>query len=239
MVYLKDYKSVDLTNVVKSKNRIYRLGIELEGGWDKPPKSGKIERDGSVAVDCIYAQGELPSPPLAVEDYKQWMIDHYPHKVNDTCGMHIHMSFQSALTYQRLMDPKYPATILAYVRKWSKDQKLKDNHPIWHRLNGDSPYCRHQFTADDQVMAVDKDFNRERRGNRYTVVNYCWSRTSTLECRLLPAMSSVELAIDAIDNLINITNGFLVATAKKEAKVRGEGLLNPKVIEEVRNIRLR
>ena len=30
------------------KNRIYRVGIELEGGWEKPPRTVKIIRDGSI-----------------------------------------------------------------------------------------------------------------------------------------------------------------------------------------------
>src|SRR5262245_27699334 len=100
-----------------AKNRIYRVGIELEGGWKALPRgSDHLHNDSSVRFNPtevgrskIEMIGELPSPPLAVGDedspifWKTWVRKFYPHAVNFTCGMHVHMSFQAALTYQRLM----------------------------------------------------------------------------------------------------------------------------------------
>lgn len=148
----------------KVRNRIYLVGIELEGGWSKLPDTGTaLVRDGSIHLEKgvrgepplipftreeIMAEaalrygagatfnprqiqqiaammeenrvankyshlkiGELPSPPMEVKKFPLWMTKYYPSHVNDTCGLHVHMSFKSALHYQRLMIPEYSKTI--------------------------------------------------------------------------------------------------------------------------------
>lgn len=220
-------KSINIDNVSATKNRVYRIGIELEGGWNKLPAGvSRLEHDGSVRLgrDVIESGrvhiGELPSPPLEPDKFEDWMRKHYPDYVNQTCGMHVHQSFKSALTYQRLMTPAYPATVVSYVGKWAKRVGLPKDHCLWPRLKGDSRYCQHLFNADEQVTQAEKAFNQDARGHRYTVVNYCWSRYQTLEIRLLPAMPDVDTAISAVREVIDITNRFLIATAKKEEKLR-------------------
>lgn len=241
---LRNVKPVDLDGVGKSRiSRIYRIGVEMEGLWDKVPDGLRVERDGSVIFEDNAnpraAIGEIPSPPLELDKWEEWVRKSYPTRINKTCGMHVHLSVKSALTYQRLMTPTYPSTIISEFRKWGNRIELPKDHQLWSRLDGKSEYCKHQFTADDQVINADKDFNKERKGNRYTVVNYCWGRTQTAECRLLPAMPSVDIAVSAIRELINITDKFLLATAKKETKHRAEGLESQKVVKEVRDIRVR
>jgi hypothetical protein len=134
--------------------------------------------------------------------------------------MLVHLSFKNALTYQRLMDPRYPSTILAYVTKWAESEKLNKEHPLWPRLKNKSPYCQHKFDADGQCRSTQKDYDRNREGNRYTVVNYSYGRHSTVECRLLPMMASAELAQRAIQNLIDVTNAYLLTAAGREEKVK-------------------
>lgn len=242
---MKTVKPVALDTVMgKTKNRINRIGIELEGGWHKLRPGTRLTHDGSVQLSVEQQLmcaangggiGELPSPPLDMGSWVPWIKTFYPHEVNASCGMHVHLSFQTALTYQRLMSPAYPATIIAYVTKWAKERKLDKEHPIWPRLNGQSQYCQHRFWADDQVNRS-KDHDRHRPGNRYTVVNYCYSAHSTLECRLLPMMSDVDGAIDAIQNVLNITNAFLVATKGREEKVRLEQRITDESLREERKI---
>src|SRR5207249_3365765 len=153
--------------------------------------------------------GELTSPPLAVVEkeavstlhFPTWMTASYPSSVNDTCGLHVHMSFKSALTYQRLMTPQYPATILAYMAKWAAAEGFNDYHTIWARLAGKNEYCQHTFYADDQVTKADKDYDHHRVGNRYSVIVYPWSRHQTVECRLLPMMKSCDQAVRAIKEI--------------------------------------
>lgn len=213
----------------KRKNRIYRIGIELEGGWNEVPKGSRVIRDGSVDLRSLalpryteIAIGELPSPPQSITTWQAWVATNYPVYLNETCGMHVHMSFNNAFTYQRLMDDRYPATILKYMEEWAKREGLPADNPLWPRLKGESRYCQHVFDPDGQVGNTGKDYDQTRSGHRYTVINYCWQRYSTLECRLLPMMPSAPIAISAIKELLDITNLFLVATAKREKILKGE-----------------
>lgn len=221
--------AIDLSSKLgKVKNRIFRVGIELEGAWKtRPPGPGGIIRDGSLdglANDYgdRYLIGELPSPPLgltkAEANYTEWMKLNYPAKVNHTCGMHVHLRPRTSFGYQRLMDMRYPATIIQAMKAWAKDAKLAKGHPVWERLAGNSPYCQFQFFPNEQSLTREKDYNRERQGHRYTVVNYCWSRHGTVECRLLPMMDTMDQATEVIKYLLDVTNAYLVLTGAREPK---------------------
>lgn len=250
---LKNVKPVPLSETLlsKARNRVYRVGIELEGGWLALPEGTEPTHDGSVrglnAVDPKRGPiplkcGELPSPPIAVETIPTWMKRFYPSHVNETCGLHVHMSFKTALTYQRLMVPAYPATIIAEFRKWAEKEGLKGGltgstgeHPIWPRLRGESEFCQHVFFADQQALKASKDYDRHRNGHRYSVINYCYSAHSTVECRLLPMMESCDAGIRAVKHVIAVTNAFLVATAAKEEHLKSAVVVDDECLYDERH----
>jgi hypothetical protein len=258
------------------RNRIYQVGVELEGGWTKLAPEVRLVHDGSVRVSAFPAEkeaelnrlggfvrsytataeqqerfqklyteqqavltklrvGELPSPILSVKSsdpmfWKEWVRKFYPSHVNETCGLHVHMSFQRALTYQRCMDPTYSKTILEYVSRWARKRDLPADHPIWPRLEGKCEYCQHTFHAEAQAKeAVKRNTaaDHHRPGNRYSVVNYCWEQHHTFEVRLLPMFDSSERATDAIQEILNITNAYLLATRKKEDKIVSSVIIEP------------
>lgn len=217
----------------KVRSRIHRVGLELEGAWDKLPPRTRLTRDGSLDPFARRLQenglvvhvGELPSPPLCLEKgeetvyWADWLTRHYPQRVSPECGLHIHMSFLHALTYQRLMVPSYPSTVVAYMKAWATKEGLAADHPLWPRLEGKSRYCQHKFFADQQASSPSKDYDQQREGHRYTVINYCYTRNHTVECRLLPMFEGAEQAQRALQEIITITNAFLVATAAREKKI--------------------
>lgn len=209
----------------KSPNRIYRIGIELEGAWTKLPVGCRgLQHDGSVQVprelgDPEFHTGELANGPMTMEEWPKWLKANYPQRVNATCGMHVHLSPRTALAYSRVMDPSYPGTVVAYIRDWATKEGLPNDHCIWPRLKNKSIYCQHLYMADDQVRNTNKDHNRERQGHRYTVINYCHGRYGTFECRLLPMMADVAQAQRCIQHLVDITNAFLRATKRRESKL--------------------
>lgn len=259
----------------KCKNRIYFVGVELEGGWDKLPPGTKLIRDGSihfegdgppqfsrirlsaeqglrydtlieinrergftpresVEYETLYRAGmatpagmiipahigEIPSEPLDPKDYAKWMTTMFPHHVNNTCGMHVHMSFRSALTYQRLMVPEYQSTLLHYLEKWAKGMDLPKDHPLWDRLASKSEHCQDKFWPDQQARCTHKDYDKNKKGHRYTHVNYCWNQHSTLEVRTLPMFKEVDQAIKAVKEILSITNAFIVVDARREEKYK-------------------
>jgi hypothetical protein len=234
----------------KAPNRVYRIGIELEGGWIKlPPGVQRLQHDGSVQIpremgDPAFQVGELGIGPLTLEEWSKWLKVNYPQKVNASCGMHVHLQLATSLAYSRLMNPSYPATVIAYMSKWSKGEGLAKDHPIWPRLKGKSVYCQHLYMADEQIRNTGKDHNRERNGHRYTVINYCHGRYGTIECRLLPMMQTADQAQRIIQEFIDVTNGFLRATRRKETKriikqdVDDDGLRSNTIFEIPRNERV-
>lgn len=221
----KTCQPLDISNLLgRSKNRVRKVGIELEGGWiDVPPDVNKIIGDGSVFQrgqmipkipdgKKLRGMGELPSDPMEPAEVFDWIQENYPQVVDNTCGLHIHMSFTHRMHYQQLMIPEFQATILAEVKKWATHEKLPDTHTLWERLAGNSPYCKHDFWPDLQAEVHEKDYDKRRRGNRYTVLNYCYGRYKTLECRLLPMFATADQAVRAVKQIIRVTNASLAAT---------------------------
>lgn len=203
-------------------SRINMLGIELEGGWLVLPRGTELTRDSSIHFRGdlpLQGIGELPSPPLALNEWTKWITKFYPSHVNETCGLHVHLSFKSALAYHRLIDPTYPATIVKYIRRWAEGKGFAKDHPIWPRLDDKNEFCQHKFYADSQVRDSRKDFDHHRPGCRYTVMSYHYSRLRTIECRLLPMFDTVELGTEAVQQVVNITSAYLLATNKKENKI--------------------
>ena len=218
----KDWKAVDISQARgKARNRIYRVGLELEGGWNNLQPGIRLVHDGSVRfATAVPHIGEMPSPVLEVIKgsptyWVPWLKVNYPHHINETCGMHVHMSFKTAFAYNRLMTPQFPATVVEEFKKWAKTEGLVATHPLMSRLGGNSRYCQFKFDADGQVMNKDKDHNQDRPGHRYTVINYCYGRYNTIECRLLPMMGNFDQAFRAVNELLEITNAFLIGLPMK------------------------
>lgn len=210
------------------------VGIELEGGWAKVPPKCKIERDSSVfknpstklletlAKLGVNSTGELVSKPMPPIGMTAWIKKHYPTYSDQTCGLHIHMSFNDNWHYQQLMVPEYQVTVLYYLKLWAVENKLPDSHPIWDRITGKNEYCNQSFWPDEQLKTgVRKDYDHFRKGNRYSAIAYRRKNyIYTIECRVLPMMETPELAVSALRQVIRITNAFLVKTRNRKIKVR-------------------
>ena len=220
---LENVKPLDLDPYLgKVKNRVTLAGVELEGGWiTLPPGVAALEHDGSVFNGRIPAGakhiGELPIGPVMPAGIAELLKVNYPQKINHTCGMHVHMSFDTLWHYHLLMVPEYPVTMLHYLRKWATAAGLKETHPIWARLNNESRYCKNEFWPDRQASNKRKDHNMEVPGHRYTHVHYC-GRQNTIEIRTLPMMEKFKSAVNAVHQVIQITNGCLYVLGKKAGR---------------------
>lgn len=227
-VKLRDVEPIKLDPALfrpgRVKNRIERVGLEMEGGWDRPPANLNIVHDGSVRMDAEIDRtgrriqaGEAVSGIMAIEGntIEEWVTTNFPQYVNNTCGLHIHMSFPKATTYTLLMTPKYDATVLAYVREWAQEEGLPQTHAIFPRLNGQNRYCKLVYDGEAQSRRI-KAYDYDSEGNRYTAINRCYLHLKTLEHRYLPMLESPALAISAVRRVIAITNAFLLKTAVRE-----------------------
>jgi hypothetical protein len=220
----------------KVKDRIALIGVELEGGWNQHPDGHEVVRDGSVHIDPEFSPpdingrqknlgpkilGEIVSRPLKVEEFEQWVRSVYPKFVNGTCGLHVHMSFKSRLNYQRLMTPEFTKVMVQRLQEWAKKEGLPNDHWIWPRLNNPNHnHCAHVYLGDNQVKMRKKDFHsRGTAHSRYTAINYCYGQHQTVECRLLPMVKDVDMAIRGIYVVLNTTNEFLARQRERERKV--------------------
>jgi hypothetical protein len=231
---------INIDNRVVHRSRIKLVGIELEGAWSKlpdgvkyvdstTPPPGWLGRDGSlkgmretIDLNKFPYIGELPSPPVKESDVNAWLTKHYPDTSDPACcGMHIHISLSNPLVYMWLMDDEaYPATVVEYFKQWAEREKIDKTDPIWDRLAGNNIYCQHVHAPSDQVKNLTKDYSKDRKGHRYTAIAFHYLRDGlgTIECRLLTMPKTVEQAQRAVKEFISITNRYLVATAKREAK---------------------
>lgn len=215
----------------KCRNRIHRIGIELEGGWDRLPIGiDGLHNDVSVrfegSVRPAY-RGEIPSKPMVIEEWPTWLREKYPAHVNETCGLHVHMSLRNALLYQRLMTKDYLTSVIKYLKEWGTTEGIAPGHPFWNRVNGNNRFCVTEFHADFQAIATNKEDNRRR-----TFINYPFSMHQTVECRGLPMFDNAEIAARAIKHLLDITNAFLVSQARREEKVSASLDANSELLKE-------
>lgn len=216
-------KPLNLDDILgKPKNRVARVGIELEGAWNPAPVGVKIERDSSVFHDHGddgnigrtllpgWKVGEVPIGRIQPAQVKAALKKYYPQKIDKSCGMHVHLGFESMIHYSYLMEPEYQATVLEYLARWARGEGLSATHPIWNRLAGGDMYCQPKFWPDEQVRNIRKDYDKTRVGHRYTILNYAYGRYKTIECRVLPMMETPEQAFKVIKVLLDITNASLL-----------------------------
>lgn len=221
------------------ENRVGRVGVELEGAWlQLPPGVMRLEPDMSVNFlkgdrnkplftptdQTTFKIGELPSPGSGLERICMpgWITQNYPlpgGKIHRWCGLHAHMSFPNLRHYCQLADsPDYQETLLSELTKWAHSEGFPKKHHIWDRLDGKDEYCTKNFWPELQ-MASQRDHDRQREGNRYTTVSYRWIPNHTVEVRVLPMMDTAAQAIRAVNEVLDVTNAYLVATAAREERL--------------------
>lgn len=249
-------------------NRIKQVGVELEGGWDTPPDGEHIERDGSVkfvqktlsaTFDQIVAsqlterpvdrpvtatipvpplKGEIVSRPMQPSKLAGWVAHAYPKYVNETCGLHVHMSFHYRANYARLMVPEFTPWMVQKIREFAEAEKLPKDHMMWNRLNPNHPWtkqqCAHLFLPE-QAKMTRKDYDsRGKPYSRYTFVNYCDGQHRTVEVRGLAMFDTAEVAVRAIMAVLNATNMFLSKIRQRERPERAVAKARPETHQEFR-----
>lgn len=239
-------QALDLTDLLKRRprNRIARIGVEIEGGWKVIPAGVELQRDGSVFKNAgdeggfrrrtnpeIFF-GELNTGIIEPGALKVGLKRLYPDMIDDSCGLHVHMSFPTLFIYNLLMShAEYQESIIKYLWSWAEDEGLPKDHSLFSRLAGQSIYCQKKWWPDEQVVYAGKDHDQKRIGHRYTMIHFCWrgGRQRTVECRLLPMMLTPDQSSRAVQRILDITNASIVKLAKmhKFAPLEGNITLCP------------
>jgi hypothetical protein len=181
---------------------IKAIGVELEGMWNTRPDgaTGDPSVSGFVRETGREYTGEVPSPILALSEVESWMSANYPDAVNSTCGMHIHISFDTKTEYSLLMSyaERLQNDLIQNVREWATEREIIRGHPLWEELQGGNRFTR---MGTENVIAQTRA--RGKSGVRYRMLNFCYSLHGTLEIRMLPGFKKKHLGIQAVGVVID------------------------------------
>lgn len=174
------------------------IGVEMEGGWIQRPES--LYGDGSVRCSHPTTQcsGEISYHNSDPAELFKWMKRNFPSETNETCGMHIHVSFINNLLYMKLMEKAFFEFFLSRMREWGKAMAdsgaMKDGDltNFQNRISDRNTYTSSSYEPDRQARPNSKN------GYRRSHLNYCYNLHGTIECRLMPMFSKFELAKDAV-----------------------------------------
>lgn len=199
----------------KPKKAHDRIGIEIEGRWlDLRAMRNKADGlgmtgcgDGSVSGsnNTDAEPYEFQTHPGTVAKALHQLIAMYPDESDKSCGMHVHVSFESHMDVTLLCTPAFFAYFkrrwIAWGDKMNIYGKVDNRGEFWKRLNGLNDYCRENREAPRGSIT---------RMNRYHQLNFsAWSEHKTVECRLLPMFRKASLAVSAVKELVDIFEDFL------------------------------
>lgn len=207
-----------------------RIGIEIEGRWlDLAAARSQASRlgltgcgDGSVnhSSHSSASPYEFQTVPGTVSKAIEQLVAMYPDEADRSCGMHVHVSFESLMDVTLLCTPAFfsyfKARWTAWGDKmniWGKGENGEDPRgEFWKRLEGDNDYCQvNHNTPNGNITRMD----------RYHQLNFsAWSEHKTIECRLLPMFRKASLAVAAVKELVDIFEDFL-------ANTEAHGLVSP------------
>jgi hypothetical protein len=248
-------------------NRIKHVGIELEGGWEKWPSVGRADQDNSVkfkrtdprlAIDPVTGRnivlpgegprvtGEVVSQGpdgggILPSEIEAFVTAAHPTFVNETCGLHVHMSFYYKLNYSRLLTPEFTVAMVDGLKQWGTERGIPEDHMFWKRLDPNHEWtlqhCSHTYLGDNQIKVRGKDYrSRGKAHSRYTAINYCEAQHHTVEVRLLPMFATAPESIAAIMAVLNITNRFLSKVRHRERVASVAVIARPAIYQEYGSI---
>ena len=191
-----------------------RIGIEVEGRFHERRAMIRVadnlgatySGDGSIheSPDTEAEGYEFKTKPGSLREAIEQLVAMYPDETDDSCGMHVHMSFpQDCLTL--LQTHEFYAYFRTRWLAWGTAMNLDTASPFFRRLRGNNNYCLPNEDVLRDMTSCD----------RYSQLNFgAYPSHKTLECRLLPMFRRSSLGVAAVQELVSIYEDFL---AKPEA----------------------
>ena len=201
---------------------IDKVGIEIEGLWTETGSRRVrtaasqwhmgISGDGSIHTrGCsrgLYAN-EFQTAPGYVEAALAQLVAGYPDEVNESCGMHVHVSFLDPTVITQLMTPEFFAYFRRRWLEWGERTGLHPDCEFYSRLEGENQYCR----PNDNRTITDNAHH-----DRYFQLNFsAWHEHKTVECRLLPMFQHAAIGVSAVKELLSIYHDWVTDAASEPA----------------------
>lgn len=192
---------------------IDKVGVEVECGTDGRPEIEHFsaETDGSVRSDAT--ESEYVSEPFeypenkdelenALQDVYGYIVD-----INDSMGLHIHVSMDNDYWYYALSSLRFHDYFLNKVQ----ESDLIEEYPeLRRRLNGDSDgaeFCQEIPDADNIDTMLQR--SSDGRSQKYRAVSFQKGKFDTMEFRLFCAMDVHEDVMRAIELVADSINTYI------------------------------
>jgi hypothetical protein len=202
-----------------ASTNIDRVGVELEGGWNDA-QDFEIFGDGSVNVTANYV-GEAHTYPRpyslndesTIDAFNRQFENMYPDRVDNTCGMHVHVSFKSIGAYNAFVCNEFADWVIAGLKAWGANTTSSN---LKRRLAGENSFAE---TTYDAQTALRQCLTRNKHdAPRYTAVNYCYNTHGTMEVRVLPMFKDKAVGQAAVKALIHLISLWDIANSPKIRK---------------------
>jgi hypothetical protein len=187
-----------------------KIGIEIEGRWlnrdtviARAREAGLTAcSDGSVteSPDTRARPYEIQTVPGSLREAIMQLVDFYPDETDQSCGMHVHVSFPSTVL-SVLNSQQFFDYYLEQWEAWGRENRVRAGSQFWRRLEGDNDYCvPNHYREQADVTSCD----------RYVQLNFsAWNEHKTVECRMLPMFRTARLGVLAVQKLIEIYETWL------------------------------
>lgn len=186
-----------------------RVGIEIEGFWyDRREAQRRASglgmsgyHDGSCQEPSDDVAGwEFQTVPGSLGQALNQLHSLYPDKTNNSCGMHVHVSWSDPTDVTLFATQAFFDYFKARWTAWGTANQITPGSAFWRRLNGDNNFCQINRDMSDREIT---------RMDRYHQLNFSsWGEHKTIECRLLPMFYNESLAISAVQELVSIYEDF-------------------------------
>ena len=190
-----------------------KFGFELETALKTHPHLirskyiKEIKYDGSICIDGSYSillwareiTTKVFNYPADVEKVKRfirWLFDRHIHgdAVNDTMGMHIHVSFDSKVHEVMIFSRRFKNFFLREIRKRYRE--------MWEKRHRNQ-YCRAWYRIDY--------FEKVSSDSRYKAINYidAWYSHGTFEFRIFQSPKTAKECIDYLMTTLTLIQQFI------------------------------
>lgn len=177
----------------------------------------RCDRGKTDCKACGARGWEFQTKPGSVGEALRQLTQLYPDVTSRAAGMHVHMSFKEATSVTLLCSDAFFAYWKDRWEKWGT--KLNVQGAFWERLRNENQYCRPNSMNDFQNKGKKDliDNGQHNRDDRYKAINFlAYNKTrpdgqpfKTVEFRLLPMFQKGNLAVNAIETLVDIVETFL------------------------------
>jgi len=204
---------------------INKIGIEVECGVEidearRDIPGFNITGDGSlrasegIETELVEYVSEAHKYPDQLGDLECSVDDiyRYVNDINDSMGLHIHVSFNRDDWYYHIASKKFHDY---FIQRLKNTELWKNNKRLRKRIEGGennvrpSDSCDHFCKPLEDGKEIDQQLNRRGSGLKYKRIVYFKHKYDTVEFRLFPAMETPEEVMEAVEITHKAINNYL------------------------------